>query len=222
MIATQSLDVRLRLRLFCMVCLLSLASFARADFTTDFTRVESQFIKALAGVENPDLVVGAFASLTADESVAPVLLAYKGAAQTLQGRNAWMPWNKFKATERGLSSIDKALRQLSPQHDAATLRGIPVPVKTRLIAASTFIALSDLIFHRTAQGRDLLLNAVASFDFATLPPALRARHHQQLGIATAKTGQPAEAAASFQQCLAADPNGSVAEDCRKRLAEIGA
>lgn len=202
--------------------LLALAVPVRADIAADLTRIETVFLKAVAGEASPDPAVEAYAALTTDATAAPLVLAYLGSAQTLQGREAWMPWNKMKAVERGLSSIDKALRQLAPRHEEARLRGNPVAAETRLVAAATFLSIPDGIFHRADQGRGLLRGAVAQPGFAALPPTLRARYHQQLAIAAGLEKKPAEAAEQLRQCLAADEKSPVADDCRRRLKEINA
>lgn len=201
--------------------LVSASLTARADVATDLTRAEVGLMKALAGEAGADPAVAAYAALVPDETAAPLVLACLGAAQSLQGRDAWLPWNKMKATERGLASVDKALRQLAPHHEEARLRGNPVAVETRLVAATTFLSVPDRFFHRADQGRSLLHAAVARPDFDALPPTLRARHHQQLAVAAGLEKNPAEVAAQRQKCLAADPHGPVAAACR-RLKEPGA
>jgi hypothetical protein len=202
--------------------LLALTPLARADIAADLTRAEAGFMKAVVGAASPDLAVAAYAALTPDETAAPLVLAYLGAAQTLQGREAWLPWNKMRATERGLASIDKALRQLAPRHEETRLRGNPVAAETRLVAATTFLSVPDAIFHRADQGHGLLRKALAAPDFAALPPTLRARHHLQMAVAADKEKKTAEAAEQLRQCLAADASGPVAEDCRRRMKEPGA
>jgi hypothetical protein len=202
--------------------LLALTPLARADIDANLTRAEAVFIQALAEKTGADRAVDAFAALVPDPAAAPLVLAYLGAAQTLQGREAWLPWNKMRATERGLASIDKALRQLAPRHEEARLRGNPVAAETRLVAASTFLSVPDAIFHRTDQGHGLLRKALAAPDFAALPPTLRARHHLQMAVAADQEKKTAEAAEQLRQCLAADASGPVAEDCRRRMKELGA
>lgn len=211
-----------RVRMLAQAGWLALSTAAQADPGGDLTQAEAVFSSALAGESSAQRAVTAFAALAPDETAAPLVLAYLGSAQTLQGRDAWLPWNKMRATESGLASIDKALRMLDSRHEAARLRGNPVAAETRLIAATTFLAVPDGIFHRAGQACSLLRAAVAQPGFAVLPPTLRARHHQQLAIAADKEKKPAEAAEQLRQCLAADAAGAVADDCRRRLKEIKA
>lgn len=110
-----------------------------------------------------------------DTPEVPLYRAYLGAAQAIQGREAWLPWNKLRATERGLDTLDKALRQLSPAHDKVLVRGTPVSLEARLVAASTFVAIPDFIFHRADRGRQLLQDIAKSPLYAGAPAEFRAR-----------------------------------------------
>lgn len=205
-----------------LACLLFLAAPAGAGQEDDFAAAESVFERALAGDGGAtDEAVARFERLAAaDSPYAPLFQAYLGAAQTLQGRDAWMPWNKMRATERGLGTLDKALRRLEPRHDALSLRQAPVSLQTRLVAASTFIAVPDM-FHRFDAGKAVLRMALASPAFAAAPPALRAALHRQAALAAARDKQPREEAAQWRLAIAADPAGALAAAARRRLQELG-
>lgn len=142
-----------------------------------FPAAEAAFRQALAGAGDADEAVRRFEPLAAAAGPqAPLHLAYLGAAQTLQGRDAWLPWTKVRATERGLDNIDKALRRLTPQHETEGLRGFPVAAEVRLVAISTFLAVPDTVFHRADRGRQMLKEALARPDFGELPADLRRRY----------------------------------------------
>lgn len=100
--------------------------------------------------------IAAFESLARAEPAQPLYAAYLGSAISLKAREAWMPWNKMKYAEEGLDHIDHALEALKPDHDRQSLRGVPVSLETRFVAASTFIKLPDSFFHRRAAGLKLL------------------------------------------------------------------
>lgn len=78
--------------------------------------------------------------------------AYLGAAQSLQGRDAWLPWNKMRLTERGLSTLDRALARMGEVPTEARFAGNNVRQEIRLVAARTFVAVPAAIFHRADQG----------------------------------------------------------------------
>jgi hypothetical protein len=93
-----------------------------------------------------------------------------------------MPWNKMKFTEQGLDHIDQALASLRPEHDRVLLQGVPVGMTTRLVAAATFVAVPDGLFHRRAAGKSLLAELRRSPMLATTPGAFRA----ELGVVEAQ------------------------------------
>jgi hypothetical protein len=62
----------------------------------------------------------------ADPAVGPPYQAYLGAAQAMQGRDAWMPRNKLTAADKGLATLDKALRRVGPRRDRDILGGSPI------------------------------------------------------------------------------------------------
>jgi hypothetical protein len=115
------------------------------------------FQRAAAGEKSEvEPTIAAFEALARAEPRNPVYAAYLGSAISLKARAAWMPWNKMKYSEQGLDHIDRALETLKPDHDRQAMRGVPVSLETRFVAASTFINLPDGIFHRRAAGLKLL------------------------------------------------------------------
>jgi hypothetical protein len=184
---------------------------------------EAQFQKAIAGDSNAtNEAVRAFEALAAgDGPRGPLYLAYLGAAQSMQGRDAWMPWTKMKATERGLAGIDKALRQLEPRHDVEMVRDTPVALVVRLIAVKTFLIVPETFFHRNDRARALLKEAFAYPGFKTASGEVRAGFHQQAAIAAGRAGNIAEERAQLQKAVAAAGSGPIADAARLRLKEIG-
>lgn len=162
-------------------CFALFATFAAGSARADVAAADAAFARALAGDSAAtEQAVAAYAPLAAaDAPEAPLYQAYLGAAQAMQGRDAWMPWNKIKATERGLDTLDKALRRIEPRHDAVAVRGVPVSLEARLVAATSFVAVPDAIFHRADQGRQLLQAIQRSPLYAQAPAAFRERVAEQ-------------------------------------------
>lgn len=160
-----------------LLVLLSALPARSAEPSAAFLAASASFTRATTGDSAAtEQALKAFEALAAAESPeAPLYQAYVGAAQTLQGREAWMPWTKMKATERGLDTLDKALRRLESRHDAVVLGSVPVSLETRLVAANTFVSVPDAIFHRADAGRRLLQELVAHPLFAQMPPEFRSR-----------------------------------------------
>lgn len=94
-------------------------------------------------------------------------LVYLGSTQTMQGRDAFMPWNKMKYTEQGLATISKGL-SLAQEVNLAEQeyrQGLPEGVLAKAIAASTFTSLPDM-FNHFERGYDLFLDLLADSSFS--------------------------------------------------------
>ena len=133
-----------------------------------------QFQQALAGDDGAaERAAEQFAGLVRAEPGDPLLLAYDGAATSLQARGALLPWKKMAYAEDGLAQIDKALVLLQPAHDGVLRHGTPDSLETRFVAATTFLGLPPM-FHREARGAALLAEVLASPLLARAPlPRLR-------------------------------------------------
>ena len=156
---------------------LPLASPAAAQPATDpaFDTAFASFTKARQGdTTQLDATIAAFQAPPVNPAMKPVYSAYLGSAYTLQGKAAWMPWNKMKFTDRGLDSIDQALAGLRPEHDRLLVQGVPASLATRLVAAATFVAVPDALFHRRVAGKNLLAEMRRSPLLAATPAGFRA------------------------------------------------
>lgn len=201
---------------------LTAAAGLSAEVPADFAAAEAVFSKAVAGnAKATGEAVERFQMLAAAESpLSPLFLAYVGSAQTLQGRDAWMPWTKMRATERGLDTLDKALRGLEPRHDRELARGAPVAIEARLVAATTFIAVPAM-FNRFDLGKQTLREAFASPAYAAAPVEIKVRLHQQAAIAAARDKKPDEEAVQLRKLLDMAPSGVASDAARRRLQELG-
>ena len=161
--------------LFLSILTLSPPAFAQAPADAGFAAALSQFNRARQGDSGQiEPAIAAFQVAPANPQYQAVYAAYLGSAQTLKGKAAWMPWNKMKFTEQGLDHIDQALASLRPEHDRVLIQGVPVGMTTRLVAAATFVAVPDGLFHRRAAGKSLLAELRRSPMLATTPDAFRA------------------------------------------------
>ena len=140
----------------------------------NFDAALREFDAARADQKHLDAAIAALRGLPADPQRQPLAAACLGSALALQGKAAWMPWNKMKFTEQGLDQLDAALALLKPEHGAVLVRGVPVALQTRLVAAATFVAVPDGLFHRRADGRKLLAALRADPLLAGAPAAFRA------------------------------------------------
>lgn len=122
----------------------------------------------------------------------PVVRAYLGSALAMQGRDAWMPWNKMKAVEAGTAELDKALAQLTPGHETAAPGQLSAGLETRMNAIGTFIELPDL-FHRFEAARAVIKQALAQPALATAPREPKARIYAWAAEAASRAGDKVEA-----------------------------
>lgn len=150
------------------------AAFAAPAADGNFDAALREFDAARADEKHLDAAIAALRGLPADPQRQPLAAACLGSALALQGKAAWMPWNKMKFTEQGLDQLDAALALLKPEHGAVLVRGVPVALQTRLVVAATFAAVPDGLFHRRADGRKLLAALRADPLLAGAPAAFRA------------------------------------------------
>ena len=161
------------MRLIALALLLATGIAAAAGLP--FTDALQVFMRAQQGQEKDvEPAIAAFEALARAEPGNPVYASYLGSAVSLKARDALMPWNRMKYAEDGLDRLDRALASLKPEHDQALLRGVPMGLEARLVAANTFMRMPDGIFHRRAQGRKLVADLLKNPGLAGAPAGFRA------------------------------------------------
>jgi len=151
---------------------------AQAAGDTAFEVALAHFNRARQGdADQVEAAIAAFQAAPTDPALQPLYSAYLGSAYALKAKAAWMPWKKLKFSEQGLDHIDSALAALRSEHDRLLVRGTPASLMTRMVAAATFVALPDGIFHRRAAGKSLLAEMRRSPLLASAP----AGFHAELG-----------------------------------------
>jgi len=189
---------------------------------------EAAFLEAVALVQRVsagddkaiDPSVAAFEALSKADPANPLYAAYLGSATGMKARAAWMPWSKIKYAEEGLDNVDRALQALKPEHDQRLVRGVPMGIETRIVAARVYLRVPDEIFRRRAQGKKLIAEVMANPAFAASPAPLRAVGH--LTAAEAARGErPQEELAQLRQAIDLAPSSPAAQAARARLKELG-
>lgn len=175
----QSIVSRCRLLLLALFIfpLVATATPAIAQTAADaaFEAALTHFNRARQGeADQIDAAIAAFHVAPGNPALQPLYSAYLGSAYALKAKAAWMPWKKMKFSEEGLDHIDQALAALRPDHDRLLVHGTPASLATRMVAASTFVALPDGIFHRRAAGKTLLAEMRRSPLLAAAPAGFRA------------------------------------------------
>jgi hypothetical protein len=186
-----------------------------------FAQARQQFQAGAAGDSSArDAAAATFQSLAASHPGHPLLAAYQGAATTLKGRDALLPWNKMKFAESGADAIEKALAQLTPAHDEVLFGGAPESVETRLVAASTLLSLPDFM-NRRASGLRALDAALKSPVFAQSPAPLRARLLALAAKLAAADKRSTDEAGYLRLLAEAAPQSPEATKAAARLKELG-
>lgn len=179
------------LALLAATCLaLAVTGPARAADAAAFAGATNHFFLAIDGKDDAvEPAIEQLSKLSQAEPQDPVLRAYAGAATTLRARTALAPWNKMSAAEDGLALIDKALAQLTPEHDAPRYRGTPASLETRFVAAGTFLALPPM-FNRQQRGQKLLDDITRSPLLEASPLGFKGAVWLRAGQEAAKAQQP--------------------------------
>ncbi len=139
----------------------SLLAAAPTAFSAPSPALISQYNQAAAGDEElVEKVVTDLTALIDSEGAQPLSLVYLGSGQTLQGRDAFWPWNQMKLVEKGLATIDKGLNLMATQkttvEQQTVIMGLPEHYLARAIAAATYSQLPDM-FNHFERGYDLYL-----------------------------------------------------------------
>lgn len=195
-----------------------LASPAMAATPAQFDSALAQFQQARAGHE---AAIGksaeAFEALLKAEPVNPVLMAYAGAATTLQATTTWLPWKKMAYAEDGLALLDKALTLLTPAHNAPLQHNVPAALEVRFVAANTFLAVPGFM-NRAARGAKLLDEIVASPLLGVAPLEFRGHVWMTAAQLASKENRPQEARKYLGEVIKA--NAPQAEAARAQLKGI--
>ena len=188
-----------------------------------FLKAQESFELGLRGSEKDnEAAAEQFKQLSAAEPDNPLFSAYYGSTFTVKARYAWAPWSKLKLGEQGLDLIDKSLRRLKPEHDQATLRGVPIGIETRLVAVNTFLQLPDQFFHRYDSGKALLAETMKNSHFTQSPPQIQARFHSHAASVAKKDGRTADEIEQLKRALELGLKTPGADAARARLKELGA
>lgn len=132
----------------------------------------------------------------------PVFVAYIGACETLQGRDAANVFDKRRKTEEGLSDIDRALTSVPANADPVS----PHDLDTLLVAANAFIHI-PAFFNRYERGRQLLQKILASRGFDGMAPGYKAATYLAAALVAHGDDEDKAYRDYLKLAAAADPDG---------------
>lgn len=187
--------------LWTFLCVSLLAHAHAQPFSDDarYTAAYTQYQAATEGNKRATRqAVELFTALHEDYPNDPVAMVLLGSSQAMQGRDAFLPWNKLNHTETGLDTMERAQRLITADHSTHTFAKLPVSVMVPLFAAITYVEVPDF-FGRFEQGYDMLQQVSRHPDLAQVHPEGRTVIHYY----TALAAQQVEDRSTQQQALEA-------------------
>lgn len=186
------------------------------DMNQELTEARAVFLRGVDGDSRAVReAVQRFRSLSQTHPQEPVFLAYLGASQTLQGRDAANNIERRRITEEGLGVVDRALgrQQASARQDS------PNYLDTLLVAVNTYIHL-PAFFNRYDEGKRLLQEILAHRNFDGMAVAFKAATYLAAALVAHGEGDQAGYRRYLEQTVSADPNGRDGRTAGKMLEEL--
>ncbi|MCG7495320.1 hypothetical protein MHO82_00415 [Vibrio sp. Of7-15] len=151
------------------VALITLFTFPTLGFANPTSSTISLYHQAAQGNTNAiDVVYNRLTQHLKEHGPTPLTLIYLGSTETLQGRNAWMPWTKLRYTEHGLARMNKALDLLNQQATPVTqqiqINGLYESHLVKAVAGTTFTSVPDF-FNHFERGYELYLDLLEDTAF---------------------------------------------------------
>jgi hypothetical protein len=186
-----------------------------------FTQATQKFEEARAGsAEATPIAQAAFRELLVHDPDNPLYLAYFGSTLAMQARDGHLPWQRVKAIHDSMSTIDKAIGLLRPEHDRVEVRGLPLSLETRLVAVATYVALPEVL-HRLPTAKQQLALAMNSPVFDSAPPELRGRFFYEAALIAQAERDTQRERTALKQVLMYAPASLNLREIRARLTELG-
>ena len=111
-----------------------------------------------------------------------IVRVYLGSTMVLEGRDAWMPWNKMKFTEKGMDVMEQALDMSTKDKKTRQFLENDEDIEIRMICAFTFTQVPKMM-GRFEQGLELLKGVGADPRFEMLSSKKKAHYYYYRGAA---------------------------------------
>ncbi len=205
----------------CVLLILAACPAVIADerFQKDLEAVREVYLQATAGDKRAlRKAIGKIRKLEKAYRGHPLVQAYKGGALSLRGIDASKPpLVRMRETEKGLATLDRALRLLSRHKGKYEEREV---AEVRLVAAFVFLNLPDSIFHRLRQGQRMVERLLAHPHFDDLPAGMRAAIYFAAATNADKHRDKEGFKHFLRLTLETDPDGENAGEARELLAQL--
>lgn len=188
-------------RSFIIVIAMTVSAPLYALESSEYRQMHALYIRAVAEESRArDQVKALLLRLTEEEPDNILIKTYLGSTYTLEGRDAWMPWNKMRYTERGMDMMEKALRLSEGHGEIPPYLGRALDLEVQLLCGITFTQVPKM-FGRFGQGLELLEAVVENPHYSRFSDAQKADYLYYLGSAIAKDGRITRARHHLQQAL---------------------
>ncbi len=142
--------------------------------TEAYHRMIRLYQQAVAGdADARDDVKVYLEQLSDSEPENALVMVYKGSVMTLEGRDAWMPWNKIKYTEKGMDLMEQALNMRLDSKEVPTYLNHSLALEIKMLCAITFTQVPKM-FGRFEQGLELIDAIVTDKRYQQLSESQRA------------------------------------------------
>lgn len=205
---------------FCVLFVLGAQTvYADERFQQAIEAVREVYLKATSGDKHAvRKAIGKIRKLEKVYRGHPLVLAYKGGALSLRGIDASKPpLVRMRETEKGLVTLDRALRLLARHKDKYDEIEA---AEVRLVAAFVFVNLPDSIFHRLRQGQRLVVQLLAHRHFDELPLGMRAAIYFAAATNADKHRHESQFRHFLRLTLETDPDGKNGQEARELLTKM--
>lgn len=176
------------------------------------------FMNATDNDKDVDKAIAVWKQYKADNPENPAVATYYGNLLASRASHASFPFTKIKYANEGLDVIDKMLETtIENTTDMGIAENTPAYLEAKILSATLFMRVPNLIFQRRAQGMELAQEILADPKFPTVAKSLQARILTSYANELASDNKLDKAKQLAQQALNIDPNGEYTESAQKTL-----
>lgn len=190
-----------------------------AEPSSSFLDAKKEFTAGLAGDSSATgRAAAAFKDMSSRAPEHPLYLAYYGASEALKGRDGWSPFGNLKAAETGADLMEKSVDLLDASHARPFESDLPEYLETRIVVASSLLALPDRLnrFDAAKRAVDGALNAPT---FASAPAGGRATIYWLASRVARHDKAAAQETTFLRKVIETAPDSESAQRARTRLAD---
>jgi tetratricopeptide (TPR) repeat protein len=205
-----------------IILLISLLSFAPANALDQdsYRYMMDLYLQAVDGNEDArDEVKAYLEQVSKDEPDDAITRVYLGSVMTLEGRDAWMPWNKMKLTERGMDIMEQALLMSERTQQILPYLENSVEAEVMMLCAITFTQVPKM-FGRFEQGLELFDAIVMEGHYQTFSKQQKGRFLYYRAEAVLKNDRTEDARSYLQKVINMNLQGEITNMAQEALGRL--